>query len=172
MATVGEIQSHQTVVGTHQGLIDLQIGRTATQTLDVDTPFGGVQVEGLKGTHLASQFDGIDMLVTTVVTGTRVTLRVLVGHGRAQSIEDSTGGEVLGGNQDNRLALTLDLFFLRGRGGQQLNIDIISSGAHLPRNCISRRTYHDLSNFRIRLSERLLEELQSISQYGGVIDLR
>lgn len=116
MATVREIQSHQTVMGAHQGLVDLQVGRATTQTLDVDTPFGGVQVESLQGTRLAGELDGVDVLVTTVVTGTGITLRVFVGHRRAQSIEDSARGDVLGSNQDNRLALTLDLFFLHGAG--------------------------------------------------------
>lgn len=99
-------------MGTHESLVDLQVGRAATQALDVDTPLGGVQVEGLESTLLAGDLNGINVLVTTVVTSTGVTLRVLVAHGRAQSIEDGAGGEVLRSNQDDRLALTLDLLLL------------------------------------------------------------
>ena len=112
VTTVGKIKTHQTVVGTHQSLVDLQVGRAAAKALDVDTPLSGVQVEGLEGTVLASGFDSIDVLVTTVVTGTRITLGVLVGHGSTKGLEDSRGGEVLRGDQDDRLTLTLNLALL------------------------------------------------------------
>jgi hypothetical protein len=41
------------------------------------------------------------VLVATVVTSTRVTLRVLVGHGGTKRLEDSGGGEVLRSDQDD-----------------------------------------------------------------------
>jgi hypothetical protein len=113
VTTVGEIKTHQTLVGAHQGLVDLEVGRAARKALDVDTPLGGVEAESLEGTLLAGDLNGIDVLVATVVTGTGVTLGVLVAHGRTQSIEDSAGGEVLRGNQDDGLALTLDLLLLQ-----------------------------------------------------------
>lgn len=109
VTTVGEIKTHETVVRTHQSLVDLQVGRAAGKALDVDTPLGGVQVEGLESTVLAGDLNGIDVLVATVVTGTGVTLGVLVAHGGAKSIEDSSGSEVLRGNEDNGLTLTLNL---------------------------------------------------------------
>ena len=112
MATVGEIQAHETIMGAHQGLVDLQVGRAATQALDVHTPLGGVEVEGLESTSLASELNGVDVLVATIVTSTGVALGVLVTHGRTQSIEDGVGGEVLGGNQDHGFTLTLDFLLL------------------------------------------------------------
>ena len=112
VTTVGEVKTHQTVVGTHQSLVNLQVGRATTEALNVDTPLGGVQVESLESTVLASDLNGINVLVTTVVTGTGVTLRVLVGHGGTQGLEDSGGGEVLRGDQDNGLTLTLNLALL------------------------------------------------------------
>jgi hypothetical protein len=113
VTTVGEIKTHQTLMGTHEGLVDLEVGRATRKALDVDTPLGGVEAESLEGTLLAGDLNGIDVLVATVVTGTGVTLGVLVAHGRTQSIEDSAGGEVLRGNQDDGLALTLDLLLLQ-----------------------------------------------------------
>ena len=80
--------------------------------MDVDTPLGGVQVEGLESTSLASELNGIDVLVTTVVSGTGVTLGVFVGHWGSQGLEDGVGSEVLGGDENDRLALTLDLTLL------------------------------------------------------------
>ncbi len=112
VTTVGEVKTHQAVMGAHEGLVDLQVGRAATEALDVDTPLGRVQVEGLESTLLAGDLNGINVLVATVVTGTGVALGILVAHGRAQSIEDSTGGEVLRSDQDNGLTLTLNLLLL------------------------------------------------------------
>ena len=112
VTTVGQVETHQTFVRAHEGLVDLQVGRATTQALDVDTPLFRIEVEGLESTSLACKLNGIDVLVTTVVTSSRVSLRVLVAHGRSKSIEDSTGSEVLGGNQDNGFTLTLDFFFL------------------------------------------------------------
>lgn len=101
VTTVGEIQAHQAVVGTHESLVDLEVGGATRKALNVDAPLGGVEVEGLESTLLAGDLNGVDVLVATVVTSTGVTLGVLVAHGRTKSIEDSTRSEVLGGNQDD-----------------------------------------------------------------------
>lgn len=112
VAAMRQIQAHQSVVRTHQGLVDLQVGRRARQTLNIDTPLLGVEAVGLESAALASELNGINVLVATVVASTRVALRVLVGHGRSESIEDGARGNIFGGNQDDGLALALDLFFL------------------------------------------------------------
>lgn len=41
------------------------------------------------------------MLVSTVVSGTWVSLRVFVGHGGSQRIEDGSGGNIFGGDEDD-----------------------------------------------------------------------
>lgn len=112
MASVGEIKTHKSFMGPHDGLVDLEVGRAATEGLDVDTPLGLVQVEGREGTSLASQLNGIDVLVATIVSSTWVTLRVLVGHWGSQCVENGAGGDVLGSDEDDGLALSLDLFLL------------------------------------------------------------
>jgi hypothetical protein len=117
MTSVGKIQTHETLMGAHESLVDLQVGRATTEALNVDTPLLGVEVESLQGTSLAGELNGINVLVTTVVTSTGVTLGVLVAHGRAESIENGTGSDVLRGNQEDGLALTLDLFFLLEKPG-------------------------------------------------------
>lgn len=113
VATVGQVETHETAVGRHDSLVDLQVGRAAAEALDVDTPLLVVEVEGIESTALAEQLDLVNVLVATIVTSTGVALRVLVGHGRAQGIEDGAGGDVLGGNENNGLALTLNLIFLQ-----------------------------------------------------------
>lgn len=95
MTTVWQIQAHQSVVRPHQSLVHLQIGRAPGQALHVDTPFLRVEVERLERAALAGQFDGVDVLVTTVVTSSGVALGVLVGHGRAERIVDGAGRHVL-----------------------------------------------------------------------------
>jgi hypothetical protein len=112
MATMRQIQSHEAVMRTHDSLVHLEVGWATAQTLNVDTPLLRVQTEGLQRPLLAKQLDLINVLVSTVVAGTRVTLRVFVRHGRAQSIEDGPGGHVLRGDEENGLLLTLDLLLL------------------------------------------------------------
>lgn len=95
MTTVGKVKTHKTVMGFHDSLVHLQVCRRSRQTLNVDTPLLSVEVERLESTLLAESLDRVDVLVTTIVTGTGVSLRVLVGHGGAESIVDSAGGDVL-----------------------------------------------------------------------------
>lgn len=114
VAAVRQIQAHQTSTRSHNSLVDLQVGRAATETLDVHAPLGWVDVEGLESTLLAKQLDLVNVLVSTVVPGTGKTLGVLVGHWRAEGIEDGAGGNILRGNEDNGLSLTLDLLGLVG----------------------------------------------------------
>lgn len=52
------------------------------------------------------------MFVPTVVSSTWVTLGVFVGHGRSQGVEDCSGGDIFGGDEDDGFALTLDFQFL------------------------------------------------------------
>lgn len=114
VTTVGKVKTHQSVVRPHDGLVDLEVGGAARQALDVDAPLLRVKTEGLESTPLAGELDLVDVLVTAVVAGARVTLRVLVGHGRTKSIEDGAGSNILGGNEEDGLALALDFLFLHG----------------------------------------------------------
>lgn len=117
VTTVGEVKTHEAATGSHDGLVDLEVGRAATEALDIDTPLVAVEVEGLEGALLAEELDSVNVLVAAVVAGAGETLRVLVAHGGAEGIEDGTGGDVLRGDEDNGLALALDLVLLwRGRG--------------------------------------------------------
>jgi hypothetical protein len=112
MATVGEIQAHQPFVRPHNSLVHLQVRRAAAQALDVDSPLLGVQTEGIESTLLAKQLNLINVLVTAIVAGAGVALGILVRHGRAKGIEHSARSDVLRSDEENGLALTLDLFLL------------------------------------------------------------
>ena len=112
MAAMGQIQTHQAVVRTHQGLVDLEVGRAATQTLHIDPPLLRVEVEGAEGAGLAGQLNGVNVLVPAVVTSPGVAFRILVAHGRTQRIVNGPRCDIFRRNEDNGLPLTLDLFFL------------------------------------------------------------
>jgi len=109
VTTVWEIQTHQPVVGAHDGLVNLEVGGRTRQALDIDSPLLGVATESLEGSLLASELDGVNVLVAAVVTCAGVSLRVLVAHGRPEGVEDGPGGDVLRGDEENRLALALNL---------------------------------------------------------------
>jgi hypothetical protein len=112
MATMGQVETHQAAMGRHDGLVDLKVGGAAAEALDVDTPLLLVEAEGGEGTALAEGLDLVDVLVATVVAGAGVALRVLVGHGRAEGVKDGAGGDILGGDENDGLALALDLLLL------------------------------------------------------------
>jgi hypothetical protein len=112
VATVGKIQAHEPLVRPHDGLVHLQVGGAAAQALHVDAPLLRVEAKGLESTLLAQQLDLVNVLVAAVVSCTRVPLRVLVRHGRAEGIEDGARRDILRGDEEDRLALTLDLAFL------------------------------------------------------------
>ena len=109
VTTVGKVETHDAVVGAHDGLVDLEVGRRSRQALDVDAPLLRVEAERLQSASLARELNGVNVLVAAVVAGARVSLGVLVAHGRTQSIEDGAGGDVLGGDEEDRLALALNL---------------------------------------------------------------
>jgi hypothetical protein len=69
-------------------------------------------MEGLEGSLLAQELDLINVLVSAIIPSAGVAFRILVGHGRAKGIEYSTGCDILGGDEDDRLALALNFFFL------------------------------------------------------------
>lgn len=58
----------------HDGLVDLEIGRAATQALNVDTPFRTIDVEGLESTLLAEKLNLVNVLVSTIVTSAGIAL--------------------------------------------------------------------------------------------------
>lgn len=63
--------------------------------LYVDTPFCGIEVEGLQGPLAAKVFEFVDPLVTTVVPSPRKTLGILVGQNRTIGLDGGTAGQVL-----------------------------------------------------------------------------
>ena len=96
----------------HNSLIDMEIGRTATQRLYIDAPLLGVESVGLESSLLAGQLDGVDVLVPAVVAGSWIAFAVLVAHGGAESVEDGAGGDIFRGDEKDGFALALDFFAL------------------------------------------------------------
>lgn len=113
MSTVRQVQAHQSLMWPHDCLIDLQISWTAAERLHIHTPLFRVQAECFQSALLAEQFHCVNVLVATVVPCSWIALGVLVRHGRSKSIEDGSGGDILGSNKEDRLSLALDLLLLR-----------------------------------------------------------
>ena len=78
---MGKVKAHQSFVRLHDGLVDLEVGGTTAKTLHVDTPFAVVQPESVQGPSLAGPFDSVNVLITAVVSGSRITFAILVTHG-------------------------------------------------------------------------------------------
>jgi hypothetical protein len=145
MTTMRQIQTHESVMGLHDGLVDLQVCRRTRQALNIDAPLIGGDAEGLERALLAQQLNLVDLLVTAIVSGTGVALRVLVGHDGSESIVDGTRSDVLGSDERNGLLLTL-------------NLGLLLAGSIPPRRQLSIVTisYHDIIDLGIGLLERLL----------------
>ncbi|RUP49866.1 hypothetical protein BC936DRAFT_141174 [Jimgerdemannia flammicorona] len=71
MATGGELQTHEAVVGLDQSGEGREVGGGAGVRLNVDTPDDGIQAEGLESPLTADVLNLIDVLVTAVVPGAR-----------------------------------------------------------------------------------------------------
>lgn len=67
VTTVGEVQAHESAMGRHDSLVDLQVGRAAAQALNIHAPFCRVEMEGLEGTLLAKNLDLVDVLVSAII---------------------------------------------------------------------------------------------------------
>lgn len=133
MAAVRQIKAHEAAVRRHERLVDLEVGRAAAQGLDVDAPALRIEVEGLERALLAQQLRLVDVLVAAVVPRPRVALAVLVGHGRAQRVEDGPRRHILRRNQDDGLALPLDLALLYVVPGRCMSIGRLCPSGSSPR---------------------------------------
>mmetsp|Transcript_18526 Transcript_18526/g.33684 ORF Transcript_18526/g.33684 Transcript_18526/m.33684 type:complete len:256 (-) Transcript_18526:42-809(-) len=99
MATMGKVQTHDAVMGLEESSVDAEIGGASRIRLDVDTPLLVAHTESFKGSLLAKKLNFVNVLVTTVVTGIRLALRVLVGKATTQALNDGQACEVFRGNQ-------------------------------------------------------------------------
>ena len=89
MSSMWKIEAHETVMWFHQSLVYLQVCWASTQALHVDTPLLGVEMECLQRSLLTCELNSVNVLVSTIVSCSWISFRVLVGHGGAKCIEDS-----------------------------------------------------------------------------------
>ena len=52
VAAMGQVKTHQSIMRSHDSLVDLKVGRAATQALDIDALFLGIVVKGLESMSL------------------------------------------------------------------------------------------------------------------------
>lgn len=82
MPSMRKIEPHQSFMWSHNSLVDLEIGRTATEALHIDAPLVGIQPESLQRAGLTGEFDSIDVLVPAVIACPWIAFRVFVRHWR------------------------------------------------------------------------------------------
>lgn len=99
VTTIGETETHDSVLRVNERSKGSKVGSRSRVGLDVDTPDLGVQVESLQGTLSAQVFEDVNVLVSSIVSGTRKTLGVLVGEHGAVGLHDGQRGQVLGSNE-------------------------------------------------------------------------
>lgn len=69
LATIGQVQPHQAVVGLQQGCVGCKVGRRPRVGLNVNAPAGRIQVERLQSPLLAQQLDLVHHLGPPIVPG-------------------------------------------------------------------------------------------------------
>ena len=111
MAARCQGQTHESVVRLKHSVKCGKVGRRARQGLDVDAPQSRIQAIGIKRSLNAQVLIQIDELVSTIVSGTRVSFSVLVGQDRSVGFEYRGRRKVFARNKLKATALT-DLFLL------------------------------------------------------------
>lgn len=101
----------QTVLSCVSIIVPLSIDTESELTLDINAPSIRLEAESFQSTFLAQSLGLVDVLVTSVVSGSGVSLRVLVLHDTAQSLEHRLGCEVLRGNEVDEVLLPLLLLY-------------------------------------------------------------
>lgn len=109
VTTVRETKTHHSVLGADEGSESGKVGGGTRVRLDVHAPDLGVKVESLQSTLPGKVLNNIDVLVTTVVSSTGKTLRVLVGKHRAVGLHNSERSQVLGSDKLETRELTPSL---------------------------------------------------------------
>lgn len=80
MATMGKVKTHEPSMYRHKRLIHLQVGRATAEGLDIDTPFCGIEMKRLESALLAKKLDLVNMLISSVVSGSGSALAVPINQ--------------------------------------------------------------------------------------------
>mmetsp|Transcript_8304 Transcript_8304/g.12076 ORF Transcript_8304/g.12076 Transcript_8304/m.12076 type:complete len:462 (-) Transcript_8304:187-1572(-) len=86
VTTVGEVQTHDAVMHVAEGGVDLEVRWGAAQGLHVDAPLLWADAGSCQSTVLAELFGLVDVFVATIISGTRIALRILVDHDAADGV--------------------------------------------------------------------------------------
>mmetsp|Transcript_5554 Transcript_5554/g.15704 ORF Transcript_5554/g.15704 Transcript_5554/m.15704 type:complete len:304 (-) Transcript_5554:314-1225(-) len=95
VTTVRQVKSHNAVVWIQERAVHVEVGRRPREGLHVHSPLFRVEPESLESSLLAKALCHVNELVTSVVSRTWITFRVLVGHDTSQSLHDGLACEVL-----------------------------------------------------------------------------
>jgi len=103
---VGQVHAHDGVAVLEHGEIGGHVGLGAAHRLDVDMLGPGKELLApLLGQHLGP----VHICRAAVVALARIAFSILVGHDAALGLHDRPTGEILGGDQNDVIALPLQL---------------------------------------------------------------
>ena len=105
MTAMREIKAEDAVMRFEQGGVHGEITGRTGEGLNVDAPTIRGRSKGFESALLTKTLRHVDELVAAVVARAGVALGVLVGHDRADGVEDGAGGEVLGRDELDGLDL-------------------------------------------------------------------
>jgi len=105
------IQPHDTITGQQQPRVNSEIRRGARIRLHVHPPALGVETERVQRAFATERFDFVDVLITTVISRTGHSFRVLIRQVASQRLHHSPAHEILGRYEFNPTKLPLLLLF-------------------------------------------------------------
>jgi hypothetical protein len=132
VTTVRESETHDPVLRVDQGSERGKVGGGSRVRLNVDSPDLGVKVESLESTVTTQVLEDIDVLVSSVVTSSGKTLRVLVGEHGTIGLHNGQRGQVLDERKERASELA-GLYKPSWRDATKLTSEAMSSK---PENCL------------------------------------
>ena len=103
---MGQVHAHDSVAVLENGEVGGHIGLGAAHRLDVDMLRPGKE---LLAPLLGQLLSPVHIGRAAVIALAWIAFRILVGHDAALGLHDRSTGEVLGGDQNNVVALPLQL---------------------------------------------------------------
>ncbi len=103
---MGQVHAHDGVAVLEHGEVGGHVGLGAAHRLDIDMLRPGKE---LLASLLGQLLSPVHIGRAAVVSLARIAFRILVGHDAALGLHDRSTGEVLGGDQNDVIALPLQL---------------------------------------------------------------
>lgn len=98
MTTLSQVKSHQSLPRLQKPCVNSKIGGTTRVRLNIHTPFFGLQSVRDECSIPREILNLVDKLIASVISGTWVSLTVLICEAATQRFKNKLVSEVLRGN--------------------------------------------------------------------------